>query len=124
MAPDTKCGLAAGASRGIILTMEYFAACTDRRLKLLSIVFVVCLAAVSRDQQVSCDGSTPIRGTRATMRVYGLFGDSASVAWSTTCSLAKTGESEPRVSGSGGTYELLRAGDSWVVKAAGLRFDF
>ncbi len=79
---------------------------------------------ISREQVVSCDGSTPVRGKRATMRVYGLFGDSASVAWSSTCSLARTGESEPRVSGAGGTYELIRAGDSWVVTAAGLNFEY
>ncbi len=81
-------------------------------------------SVIAPDQLVSCDGSTPIRGRRATMRVYGMFGDSASVAWSSTCSFAKSGEAEARVSGTGGTYELLKAGDAWAVAAAGLNFEY
>lgn len=79
---------------------------------------------ITKDQQVSCDGSTAITGTRAGMRVYGLFGDSASVAWSATCLLVPPGQSEARASGSGGTYNLAKTGDSWIVTGAGLHFQF
>lgn len=79
---------------------------------------------ITKDQQVSCDGSTPITGTRASMRVYGLFGDSASVAWSATCLLVPSGQSEARASGSGGTYNLAKTGESWIVTGAGLLFQF
>jgi hypothetical protein len=79
---------------------------------------------ITKDQQVSCDGSTAIKGTRASMRVYGLFGDSASVAWSSTCLLRASGRSEAHAGGSGGTYNLVKTGDSWIVTGAGLFFDF
>lgn len=79
---------------------------------------------ITKDQQVSCDGSMAITGTRASMRVYGLFGDSASVAWSATCLLVPSGQSEARASGSGGTFNLARTGDSWIVTGAGLLFNF
>lgn len=79
---------------------------------------------ITKDQQVSCDGSTPTTGKRASMRVYGLFGDSASVAWSATCLLVPMGQSEARASGTGGTYNLAKTGDSWTVTGAGLLFDF
>ena len=79
---------------------------------------------ITKDQQVSCDGSTAITGTRASMRVYGLFGDSASVAWSATCLLVPSGQSEARAAGSGGTFNLAKTGDSWIVTGAGLLFQF
>lgn len=79
---------------------------------------------IAKDQQVSCDGSTAITGTRASMRVYGLFGDSASVAWSATCLLVPPGRTEARAAGSGGTFNLAKTGDSWIVTGAGLLFQF
>jgi hypothetical protein len=79
---------------------------------------------ITKDQQVSCDGSSAITGTRASMRVYGLFGDSASVAWSATCLLVPSGQSEARAAGSGGTFNLAKTGDSWIVTGAGLLFEF
>ena len=79
---------------------------------------------ISPDKQVSCDGSTAITGIRASMRVYGLFGDSASVAWSATCLVMPEGRSEARAAGTGGTYNLAKTGDSWIVTGAGLLFQF
>ncbi len=77
---------------------------------------------IARDQLVPCDGSTSI--TRATMRVYGVFGDSASVAWSATCSMSGNAQSEPRVAGNGGTFELTKVGDAWAVVGSGMNFEF
>ena len=79
---------------------------------------------IARDAQVSCDGSSGITGKLATMRIYGIYGDSAAVAWSSTCMRAPQPGVTSTAVGGGGTYNLLKAGEDWVVSGAGLYFEF
>jgi hypothetical protein len=79
---------------------------------------------IARDRQVSCDGSTDLTGRLATMRIYGIYEDSAAVAWSSTCMQAPQPGVKMVAVGGGGTYNLQRAGDIWVVSGARLFFEF
>jgi hypothetical protein len=79
---------------------------------------------IAREKQVSCDGSAELTGKLATMRIYGIYEDSAAVAWSSTCMRAPQPGVKSTAVGGGGTYNLQRAGDLWVVSGAGLYFEF
>ncbi len=79
---------------------------------------------ITRDKVVSCDGSTDVTGTLGTMRIYGIYGDSAAVAWSATCMRAPGPGIKAVAVGGGGTYNLMKAGDAWTVTGAGLFFEF
>ena len=79
---------------------------------------------IGRERTVWCDGSTDLTGTLGTMRIYGIYGDSATVAWSATCLKApRAGETAVAVGG-GGTYNMIRAGESWTISGVGLFFEF
>ena len=79
---------------------------------------------IARDTQVTCDSSNGVTGKLATMRIYGIYGDSAAVAWSSTCMRAPQPGVNSTAVGGGGTFNLLKAGEDWVVTGVGLYFKF